>query len=166
MITTGRHTYIGSGPATERFNPIVKIGNFTSIGAGTCFYGTCEHPQTVSTFPFTDKGWCDESIYPKTFSRGKIAIGNDVWIGEDVKILDGITIGDGAIIGAGAIVSKSIPDYAVAVGSPIRIDRWRFSVDQVIKLKDIAWWNWSDEKIKQELPYFGNIGEFISRNEI
>lgn len=162
MITLGRHSYMAG--VSERFDPIVEIGNFCSIGAGLIVYGTCEHPQTISTFPFADKGWTTD--YPYSFSRGKITIGNDVWISEDVRILDGVTIGDGAIIGSGAVVSKDISDYALAVGNPIRTDRWRFTVEQIIKLKDMAWWNWSDEKIKQELPYFGNINEFIERNQI
>ncbi|SRR6266571_3443550 len=164
MITKGKHTYIPIGSATERFNPIVEVGNFTSIGAGTCFYGCCEHPQTVSTFPFTDLGWSDESIYPKTFSRGKIKIGNDVWMGEDVKIMDGVIIQDGAIIGAGTVVDSFIPAYAVAVGNRAEIRRFRFTADQINKLLAIQWWNWEDEKIKSELAYMGNIDEFIRRN--
>jgi acetyltransferase-like isoleucine patch superfamily enzyme len=54
-----------------------------------------------------------------------ITIGDDVWIGAGVKILDGVRIGTGCVIGAGAVVSKSLPDYAIAVGIPARVVRIR-----------------------------------------
>lgn len=162
MITKGKHTYIGVGPATERFNPTVEVGSFTSIGAGTCFYGSCRHPLTVSSFPFYDMQWSAE--YPKTYSRGKITIGSDVWIGEDVKIMDGVTIGDGAVVGAAAVVAKDVPPYAIVVGNPIQIKRYRFAPDKIKILLKIKWWDLDDEKIKAELPYATDIDEFIRRN--
>lgn len=161
-MITGRHTYLGS--YEERFSPEVEIGNFCAIGSGLILYGSCQHPQTVSTFPFTDLHWCDESIYPKSFSRGRITIGNDVWIGEDVTIMDGVMIGDGAIIGTGSIVSKSILPYSIAVGNPIVVKKLRFTRQQIKKLLRLEWWNWQDEKIKEELPYFKDVDEFIRRN--
>jgi virginiamycin A acetyltransferase len=71
-----------------------------------------------------------------------IEIGNDVvFIGMNVTILDGVKIGDGAVIGAGAVVSKDIPPYAVAVGCPIRITKYRHSpdvIEKLLKVKDDA----------------------------
>ncbi len=57
--------------------------------------------------------------------RRDIVIGDDVWVGSNVVILPGVTIGDGAVIGAGSIVTKSIPPYAIAVGNPARVARYR-----------------------------------------
>ncbi len=54
-----------------------------------------------------------------------VYIGDDVWIGHRVIILPGVHIGNGCIIGAGAVVTKDIPDYAVAVGVPARIIKYR-----------------------------------------
>lgn len=45
-------------------------------------------------------------------------------IGANATIVCGNTIGKWAMIGAGAVVTKNIPDYAVAVGSPARIIGW------------------------------------------
>ena len=58
-------------------------------------------------------------------SRTRIQIGNDVWIGTHAVILPGATIGMGCIIGGGAVVVGAIPDYAVAVGVPARVIRYR-----------------------------------------
>lgn len=55
----------------------------------------------------------------------KVTIGDDVWIGTKAIILPGVTIGKGTIIGAGAVVTKDIPDYAVAVGVPARVIKYR-----------------------------------------
>jgi acetyltransferase-like isoleucine patch superfamily enzyme len=58
-------------------------------------------------------------------SYSGITIEDDVWIGSTAVILDGVTIGKGAVIGAGAVVTRSIPAYSIAVGSPARVIRQR-----------------------------------------
>lgn len=50
-----------------------------------------------------------------------VIISDNVWIGEFVSILPGVTIGKGAIIGTMSVVSKSIPEYSIAVGSPAKV---------------------------------------------
>lgn len=50
-----------------------------------------------------------------------VSIGDGSWIGEKACILSGVSIGKKCIIGAGSIVTKSIPDYCIAVGNPARI---------------------------------------------
>ncbi|KAM0421136.1 hypothetical protein ACHAPT_011028 [Fusarium lateritium] len=50
-----------------------------------------------------------------------ITIGDDCWLGANVTVLPGVTIGKGCTIGAGAVVSKSIPEYSVAVGIPAKV---------------------------------------------
>lgn len=42
-------------------------------------------------------------------------------IGANATILPGVTIGKWAMIGSGAVVTKDIPSYAIAVGSPARV---------------------------------------------
>lgn len=41
-------------------------------------------------------------------------------------ILPGVNIGEGAIVGAGALVTKDVPPFGVAVGSPARVIKYRF----------------------------------------
>ncbi|EAU34053.1 nodulation protein L [Aspergillus terreus NIH2624] len=52
-----------------------------------------------------------------------VRIGDDCWIGGNVTILPGVTIGEGCTIGAGSVVTKDIPPFSVAVGSPCRVKR-------------------------------------------
>mgnify|MGYP001323331499 CR=1 FL=1 len=54
-----------------------------------------------------------------------IVIENDVWLGTGVRVLDGVTIGEGAVVGAGSVVTKSIPSYAIAVGVPAKVIKYR-----------------------------------------
>lgn len=50
-----------------------------------------------------------------------VRIEDDCWIGGNVTILPGVTIGRGSTVGAGSIVSRSIPEYSVALGTPARV---------------------------------------------
>jgi acetyltransferase-like isoleucine patch superfamily enzyme len=50
-----------------------------------------------------------------------VTIGNDCWIGGQTTILPGVTIGNGCTIGAGSVVTKDIPPFSVAIGSPARV---------------------------------------------
>lgn len=50
-----------------------------------------------------------------------VKIEKNVWIGEFVAVLQGVTIGEGSIIGAMSVVTKDIPPYSIAVGSPAKV---------------------------------------------
>lgn len=62
-----------------------------------------------------------------------VTIEEDVWIGANVTIMAGVTIGRGAIVGAGAIVTKNIPPYALALGSPAKIVAKKFLLEDVFR---------------------------------
>jgi acetyltransferase-like isoleucine patch superfamily enzyme len=59
------------------------------------------------------------------YSKGPVVIGDDVWLGAGVIVLDGANIGTGAIVGAGSVVTKNLPNYAIAVGAPAVIKKYR-----------------------------------------
>lgn len=72
-------------------------------------------------------------------------------------------IGNGAVIGAGAVITKDIPPYAIVVGNPARIIKYRFSEDIIKKLQAIKWWNWPIEKIVRYADLFPHIELFIEK---
>ena len=59
-------------------------------------------------------------IERELFSK-EVKIGSNVWIGEFVSILPGVTIGDSSIIGSMSVVTKDIPEFSIAVGSPAKV---------------------------------------------
>lgn len=96
-----------------------------------------------------------------------VILGNDVWIGHGAIILPGVTIGDGAVVGAGAVVTHDLADFAIAVGVPARTHRFRFEESIRIRLKHLAWWNWSHERLRNALDDFRTlpIDAFCTRHE-
>jgi acetyltransferase-like isoleucine patch superfamily enzyme len=53
-------------------------------------------------------------------SKGEVTIGDGTWIGQNVCII-GVSVGKNCVIGANSVVTKDIPDYCVAAGSPAKI---------------------------------------------
>lgn len=91
----------------------ITIGDDVMIGPKTVIWGR-DHGMEIG-LPMTQQPHRKEDI----------AIGNDVWIAANVTILKGVRIGTGAVIGAGAVVTKDIPEYAIAVGNPARVVKYR-----------------------------------------
>ena len=71
----------------------------------------------------------------------------------------GVHIGDGAIIAARAVVTKDVAPYTIVGGSPAKEIRKRFDTSTIQRLQHLKWWNWSIQKIRQNLSYLttGNI---------
>ena len=62
-----------------------------------------------------------------------IVVEEDVWIGINVTLLAGAYIGRGAIIGACSVVTKKIPPYAIAVGNPAKVIKFKWSIEEILK---------------------------------
>lgn len=58
---------------------------------------------------------------PGTWPR--VTIGRDSWIGDRSVVL--VDVGRHCVIGAGSVVTRPIPDYAIALGNPARVIRYR-----------------------------------------
>jgi acetyltransferase-like isoleucine patch superfamily enzyme len=159
-VEIGDYSYISDNSVIS----YTVIGKFCSIGPNfLCGWGS--HPtHGISTSPAFYSATHQPSFtkVTKVDEHAHITIGNDVFIGANVTVLEGVTIGDGAVIGAGAVVSKDIPPYAIAVGSPIKVIRYRFQEQQIAALNRIQWWNFPEEQLKEVGKMFFDIDGFIS----
>ncbi len=64
-----------------------------------------------------------------------VIIGDNVWLGESVCVLPGVTIGEGCVVGALSVVTKSLPPYSIAVGSPAKVVKvFDFEINKWIKI--------------------------------
>ncbi len=150
----------------ESASPIqLNIGKYCSLANDITIICGGEHDQNwVSTYPFIDRfSLMEHKTLIRPRFKGDICIGNDVWIAQNVTILSGVSIGDGAVIGAGAVVCKDIPPYAVAVGVPAKVVKYRFSKEEREKLLKIKWWNWPKDIILSRMQDFTDIQKFISK---
>ncbi len=104
----------------------------------------------------------DESFFDWRRAK-KVHVGHDVWLGHNVIVMGGVTIGNGAVIGSGAIVTKDVPPYAICVGNPARVIKYRFEKEIIEHLEEIQWWNWEHEKLKMAMNDFHDIEFFIQK---
>ncbi|MFD2937238.1 CatB-related O-acetyltransferase [Spirosoma flavum] len=160
-VGIGINTYLASN---ARINN-TEIGKFCSVGPNLlCGFGI--HPiNGISTSPsfysLQSRNGLSLSSENKIEEYKTTTIGNDVFIGANVTILDGVTIGDGAVIGAGAVVSKNIPPYAIAIGCPIKVVKYRYPEEIINQLIEIKWWDKDDTVWKSVEKNFYNIEDFI-----
>lgn len=151
----GKWTYCGTDLRID--NPKTIIGSFCSIGQRVVI-GHGEHPLGfLSSSPYfylDNLRWKSDStpVHNEYWIPDPIVIGNDVWIGEGVFIKNGVRIGDGVVIGAHSCVTKDIPPYAVAVGVPAKVVKYRFPDSVIKRLLMTKWWDLDDEVIRR-IPY-------------
>ncbi len=145
--STGRPRIVSDGQS------LLTVGKYCSISHTAVFLLGLEHkPEWLTTYPFSlEYAEFHGQPYPIK-SKGDIVVGNDVWIGYQAMILSGVHIGDGAVIGARTVVARDVPPYAVVVGNPARIIRYRFNPKVITELLTLKWWDKPDEWIKQNIP--------------
>jgi virginiamycin A acetyltransferase len=58
-----------------------------------------------------------------------------------------------------------VPPYAIVGGNPARVIKYRFDEQQIQDLQRISWWNWSQDRIKNNAESFHcDVSEFISEH--
>lgn len=94
----------------------VEIGN-NVLMASKIYISDCTHGSYIG-----DVNDSDPMTVPveRALSVKSVKIDDNVWLGEFVSVLPGVTIGKGTIVGANSVVSKSLPPYVIAVGSPAK----------------------------------------------
>jgi acetyltransferase-like isoleucine patch superfamily enzyme len=109
-IELGVDTFLHPRCQVMAYKGDVRIGDHVAIAPGCAFYA---YNHGVSPGELIKRQALE--------SRGGISVGDGAWLGFGVIVLDGVSIGAGAVIGAGSVVTESIPDNAIAVGSPARV---------------------------------------------
>jgi acetyltransferase-like isoleucine patch superfamily enzyme len=138
----GKYTFIGNFSGISK----AQIGRYCSIGTNVLI-GPGEHPlDRIST----SVSLYNDNPY-EILTKKDCIIGNDVWIGSHSMILRGVTIGDGAVVGAGTIVTKNIPPFAVVVGVPAKILRYRFDQITINKIIESKWWEYDLIEAKRKI---------------
>lgn len=93
----------------------IEIGNYVMMGPDVKIY-TRNHETGTSETPMVFQGAQEER---------PVVIDDDVWIAANVVILPGVHIGRGAILGAGCVVRRDVPEYAVMMGNPAQVVKYR-----------------------------------------
>ena len=133
-IRLGKNVQLREYTYLHAYGGSIVIGENSSIGPYSLIYGNggveigehvliANHCSIVAfnhTFTTISKNMSEQGLNYKG-----IKICDDVWMGAHVSVLDGVKIGKGVIIGAGAVVTRDIEDYAIAVGSPAKIIKYR-----------------------------------------
>lgn len=92
----------------------VRVGRDTLIASQvSVMNGINQHGIDDLTRPIREQ----PGVFPK------VTIGEDCWIGERAVIA--ANVGSHCVVGAGAVVMEPLPDYAIAVGVPARIVKYR-----------------------------------------
>jgi acetyltransferase-like isoleucine patch superfamily enzyme len=147
----------------------LKIGKFCSFAPEVRIFLRSDHPTNLpTTFPLKTL-LLQNSPWPNqdAISKGDVSIGNDVWVGARSMIMSGVNISDGAIIAAGSVVTKNIGPYEIVAGVPAKRIKSRFTKKQIEAMLRIKWWDWSDEKIKQEtVLFYSKTSDFIKRFDL
>jgi acetyltransferase-like isoleucine patch superfamily enzyme len=133
-----------------------------SVGSG-CVFGYNNHISAVREVIIGDDVLTANNVYisdniheyeditkpvmcqPVRFKRA-VVIGAGAWLGENVSII-GASVGKNSVIGANSVVTRDIPDYCVAVGTPA----------VVIRQFDLHLQEWINKKI-------GSIDHSVNAN--
>lgn len=140
-ISIGSDTLIGPGvalsagmvPGQECLStPVVSIGDRCLVGRGSGIVG--HFSITIGNDVWTghhvyitdqNHGYEDVTrpIPQQSQPERAVTIGDGSWLGHGAVVLPGVTIGRHVVVGANSVVTRDLPDFSVAVGSPAKVIR-------------------------------------------
>lgn len=138
-VSVGAYSYGSVLYPTWHLRAGLRVGRYVSIAQTACW--SFNHPlDRIATSPaFYEGTYGSFENLPDPPPRLEIC--HDAWIGEYAVITPGCRrIGIGAVVGAGAVVTRDVPDFAVAVGVPARVARYRFPEEVRRALIAAQWW--------------------------
>lgn len=148
-VEVGSYSY-GECMKPGSFPAGITIGRYVSIAAGVKAFRRNHPTERISTHPyFYNKrlGWYEDDQLPES---QRLLIGHDAWIGANAIITPRCNrIGIGSVIGAGSVVTADVPDFAIVVGVPARILRYRFPLDYQAAVLRGRWWELPIEEVMQ-----------------
>jgi acetyltransferase-like isoleucine patch superfamily enzyme len=134
MIVIDEGTNIGRRCTISAANRIF-IGKFVLI-APNVFIADTHHEYQKLGIPIMRQGI--------TTHNDEITIGDETWIGINAVIMGSVKVGKHCVIGANSVVTKDVPDYCVAVGSPAK----------VVKMLDVDTGQWVKVEGKPDLDKY------------
>ncbi|HCO96261.1 MAG TPA: hypothetical protein DIU00_20365 [Phycisphaerales bacterium] len=156
QVEIGMYT---SGPCSyppRCFPRGTKIGRYSGVYEETVRFFGADHPMDrISTHAIFYNPRLGYANGEADIERRGVIIGNDVFIGHNVTIVASAhKIGDGAVVGAGSVVTRDVPDYAVVVGNPAKVIKYRFSKETQLKIKASKWWDKDIEELRKDFDKF------------
>lgn len=125
-------------------HPTARIGDRVYVGA-SCSLGDVELEDDVllashvSVMNGSQQHGIERLDIPIREQPGvftPVRIGRDTWIGE--RAIIAADVGHHCVIGAGSVVTKPIPDYAIAVGVPAKVIRFRNDSPEAALLQGVV----------------------------
>jgi len=136
-VTIGYKGWLASKGLEKGCMSVLEIGSETYIGNFSHIYSTKKitigkNVLIADNVYISDNLHSYEDIntpimYQTIKQCNSVDIGDGSWIGEHVCII-GAKIGKNCVIGANSVVTKDIPDFSIAVGSPAKIIK-QYNVD-------------------------------------
>ena len=167
-VDLGRGSYLNDALDLHCFRAshTLVVGAYSSLGACTFLVDGDHDSRLASTYPFREFGLCAAAPNNEKLPARPPRVGNDVWIADGAVIMGGVTVGDGAVVGAHAVVARDVPPYAVVVGNPARIIRYRFDPATVSRFLAVRWWDLPEAEVHEELaPLLADPPAFLAAAE-
>lgn len=158
-VTLGDYSYV----VNDSQIAYATIGKFCSIAAMTRI-NPGNHPMhRAAQAHFTYRasayfpGESDEAEFFAWRRAHHVTFGHDVWIGHGAIVLPRQNVGTGAVVAAGAVVTKDVAPYTIVGGNPAKPIRRRFAEKISERLIELAWWDWTHDRIRDALSNFRHL---------
>ena len=133
LPSCGRDVCISFG--TVFSHPTARLGHRVYVGVG-CMLGdvTLDDDVLIGSHVSIINGRrqhgidrLDVPVRDQPGEYPRVVIGEDSWIGDRAIVT--ADVGKHCVVGAGAVVTKPVPDFAIVVGNPARIQGFREQAD-------------------------------------